>query len=294
MSLFKLFKKVNIKKMNILLTGGSGFIGSHILEELSKNNLIYITVRKKKFINTKFKKYLYFKDLIDLNKKLKNIKVDIVIHCATHYVKNHNFKDLNKFTEANILFGNTILENLKIMKVKKFINFTTVWEDYNSIKNNSKNLYSVYKKSFTNIVDFYNKLYPTIKVYHLYISETFGLNDKRKKIINVLKSNYKKNIFTKIVSKNLLLNLINIDDIVSAVKIILYKKITPNKYVLKNDKSISISKLINEFNKINDRKIKVKWLSKNKIHEKIFSYKTISAWKPIKSNISNIIQIIKK
>ena len=279
--------------MNILLTGATGFLGSNILEDLSKNNLIYITVRKKKYINTKLKKYLYFKDMIDLNKKLKNIKVDAVIHCATHYVKDHDFKDLNKFAEANILFGNTILENLKTMNVKKFINFTTVWEDYNSIKNNSKNLYSVYKKSFSNIVDFYIKIYPNIKMYHLYISETFGSNDKRKKIINVLKSNYKKNIFTKIVSKNLLLNLINVEDIVNAVKIILYKKVIPDKYILKNNKSILISKLINEFNRINFRKIKVKWLSKKKIYEKINLHKTILTWKPMKSNISDIIQIIK-
>ena len=46
------------------------------------------------------------------------------------------------------------------------------------------------------------------------ISDTFGENDNRPKIINVLKKNYKYNKITKIVSKNLFINLLNIKDII--------------------------------------------------------------------------------
>ncbi len=108
----------------ILLTGSTGFIGSTLLDNLSKNNKIYITVRKKDKINLKNKNIskIYFDDYNKLNKKLKKIKVNTVIHCATHYVKKHNYDDLKKLNKANILFGNIILENLKVMNVKKFIN----------------------------------------------------------------------------------------------------------------------------------------------------------------------------
>ena len=42
------------------------------------------------------------------------------------------------------------------MKVKKkFINFSTVWENYNGKKDNFFNLYSVYKKNFSNIMKYY-------------------------------------------------------------------------------------------------------------------------------------------
>ena len=51
--------------------------------------------------------------------------------------------------------------------------------------------------------------------------------------------------------------------------------------------------MIQIFNKENDRKIKVKWLSNNFIKEKSLSYKKLKSWKPIKSNISDIIKIIK-
>ena len=39
---------------------------------------------------------------------------------------------------------------------------------------------------------YYKKIHHGIKFYNLIISDTFGDNDKRKKLINTLKTNYKK------------------------------------------------------------------------------------------------------
>ena len=117
----------------ILLTGSSGFIGSNILNNFSKKNKFYLILRKKpnkKILKNKNIKIIKIRNHESLNDKLKKIKVDIVIHCATHYVKSHNFSDIKKFCYSNILLGNVILENLDNMKVKKFINFSTVWEDF--------------------------------------------------------------------------------------------------------------------------------------------------------------------
>ena len=71
----------------------------------------------------------------------------------------------------NILFGNIILENLNKMKVKKFINLSTVWENYNSIKDDNPNLYSVYKKSFSHLINFYKKKINT-SFYNIMLSDT--------------------------------------------------------------------------------------------------------------------------
>ena len=137
----------------ILLTGSTGFVGFNILKKLIKKNKVFIVLRKKKNnklnkLSKKNIKIIYYKNPNQLNRSLKKIKADIVIHCATHYIKKHNFNDIKKLSESNIVFGNIILENIKNMKVKKFINFSTVWEDYNGIQNNYANLYSAYKKAF--------------------------------------------------------------------------------------------------------------------------------------------------
>ena len=149
-------------------------------------------------------------------------------------MRDHKYSDILKLSKSNILFGNIILENLKTMKTKKFINFSTVWEDYDSIKDNNNNLYSAYKKSFSILIDYYSKVLPHIGFFNIMISDTFGENDSRLKIINVLKKNYKNNMTTKIISKNLFINLLNVRDIARAVDIIIKNNIKSGKYLIKN------------------------------------------------------------
>ncbi len=280
----------------ILLTGSTGFIGSELLKKLSQNNIIFITLRKKNKIYQKNKNInkIYFNNYNKLNKSLKKISVDFVIHCATHYVKHHKHDDLKKLSDSNILFGNIILENLDKMKVKKFINFSTVWENYDAKKDNYFNLYSVYKKNFCNLINFYKSKNLNTKFFDLMISDTFGKNDKRMKLINMLKINFKKNKTTHIVSKKLFLNLLNVSDIINAVNLILNKKIKPDTYILKNNVNYSISNIINKINKDSQKKIKIKWLSNKILKEKLFNYKQIKKWQPNNSKIQDIVDLISR
>ena len=85
----------------ILLTGSTGFIGSELLKDLSKDNKVYITLRRKtkKNLNSKNVIKIYFNSYQSLNNKIRNLKINTVIHCATHYVKMHN---VNKNVVPNL------------------------------------------------------------------------------------------------------------------------------------------------------------------------------------------------
>ena len=127
---------------------------------------------------------------------------------------------------SNILFGNIIFENLDKMNVKKSL----IFRRYGKIIMEKKKIILTYmlhiNQSFNSLIGFYKKFTKT-KFFSLIISDTFGQFDKRKKIINVLKTNYKKNKTTNILSKNLFLNLLNVSDINNATKLILKKNIKP-------------------------------------------------------------------
>ena len=283
----------------ILITGATGFIGSNTFLNLKNNFNIFLLIRNKKrkklnlsiYKKNKNIKILSFKNYDELNRKLKKVKVDIVIHCATHYVKHHKNSDVPKIIDSNIILGSIILENLKNLKVKKFINFTTVWENYNGKKNHSFNLYSTSKQIFRKILDSSRKKNKKIKFYNFFISDTYGLNDKRPKLINVLKKNYIKNKTTKIISKNLYINLLDIRDILKAINLIINKNIKSGNYSLNNASDYNISKIINKINKKN-KKIKVSWLSSKIVKEKIYRYKKIPSWKAGFSNLNNLSNFI--
>ena len=85
--------------MNILLTGGTGFIGYNLAQKISKFDKIFfikIFKSKNKKLNKNIK-VINYSNIKNLNQKLQKIKVDIVIHAATHYSKDHNINDLEKF-----------------------------------------------------------------------------------------------------------------------------------------------------------------------------------------------------
>ena len=277
---------------NILITGSSGFIGSNILLDIINKHNIYITSRRK--INKKLKrlKVIYYKNHTDLNKKLRKIKIDIIIHCGTHYVKNHNFSDINKLTLANIEFGLILLENLKSMKVKKFINFSTVWQNYNGKLDVAYNLYSAFKLSYSKILDYYIRKYPYIKFYDLFISDTYGENDNRSKIINLMKQNTKNKKKIIIFSKKLSINLLNVKDIVTAVSIIVDKNIKPGKFNVTNNKNIKIYNLVEKIKKEKKFKNSIKFEKNSFQKEKIFYYKKLPGWQPRNSNFKDLIKFV--
>ena len=277
---------------NILITGSSGFIGSNILLDIINKHNIYITSRRK--INEKHKKLkvIYYKNHFDLNKKLRKIKIDIIIHCGTHYVKNHNFSDINKLTLANIEFGVILLENLKSMKVKKFINFSTVWQNYNGKLDTAYNLYSAFKLSYSKILNYYIRKFSHIKFYDLFVSDTYGENDKRGKIINLIKQNIENRKEIRIFSKKLSINLLNVKDIVAAVKIIVDKNIKPGKYNVTNNKNVKLYNLVKKIKKEKKFKSSIKFEKNPFRKEKIFYYKKLPRWQPSNSNFKELIKFV--
>ena len=75
------------------------------------------------------------------------------------------------------------------MNVRKFINLSTVWElNYNNL-NDNLNLYTLSKKIFSKIIDFYSIKNKKLKIYTIYLLDTFGEGDKRNKILNEIKKN---------------------------------------------------------------------------------------------------------
>ena len=277
---------------NILITGSSGFIGSNILLNIFNKHNIYITSRSKISIKLKELKVIHYKNHLDLNKKLKKIRIDIIIHCGTHYVKNHNVSDINKLTLANIEFGVILLENLKSMGVKKFINFSTVWQNYNGKQDIAYNLYSAFKLSYSKILDYYIGKYSFIRFYNLFISDTYGENDNRSKIINLIKQNIRNKKKIRIVSKKLSMNLLNVKDIVAAVRIIVDKNVKPGKYNITNNKNIKIYNLIKKIKKVKKIKNLIKFENNSFKNDRIFYYKKLPGWQPRYSSFKDLIRFV--
>ena len=287
---------------SILLTGSTGFIGQNLtILLLSLNYKVVALVRKssknKLFIkNTKKKNNnfhpIYFKNIKSLPKRLSRLKVDYVVNLATNWVERHNYKDLIEIINSNILFTTAVLDLVPKKNLKKFINVSTYGLFKTSKNYNPINLYAAAKKSFEDIIVYYQNLHKKTYFYNLYLYDSYGINDKRNKIISKISRNYKTNKKTTILSSRVELNLLNVKEICDAFILAIEKKIKSGNYLIKAKNFTNILKLIKRTNLKLNRKIKYNLLNKP-IRKKIdFKMNLLPYWKPrsiIEKDIFNLI-----
>ena len=265
-------------KPSILLTGSTGFIGSNLLIYLKKRNVkIYDVVRycKKKVICKNYYPII-FKDNSELESKLKKIKINYVINCATYYSLKQDSNSLIQLINANITFGTLIIKNT-CSKIKKFINFGTMME-FEGNKQNPNNIYAITKVFYEKILNYFQKKNKKIKIYNIKIFETFGDNDNRKKIIPTIINSYKNDKTFELLSSKIKMNFVSIDNVIKFVDKILFKNIKPGSYCLRNKKFINIKNTLNIVNKKLKKKIKIKILNrkiKNQTNKKISNLRNI-------------------
>ena len=152
---------------------------------LDKKNKLFLIVRNElslKKINFKNKKnvkiFIYKDSLKSLIKNLNKFKPELLIHLATCYVQSHNEKQIDDIIKSNILFSTKVLDAITSSGCKMIINTSTIWEFYNE-KKIPVNLYASTKSAFDQILNYYQSS-ENLKVINVYLSDTYGENDKRK------------------------------------------------------------------------------------------------------------------
>ena len=112
---------------NILITGGAGYIGSHITEILlRKRKKVFLidnlSTGHRKLINKKakfFKLDIHNKDKV--KKIIETYQIDSIIHLAAHLIIGEGQKKPKKYFKNNVLGTQKILEACKRTTVKNFI-----------------------------------------------------------------------------------------------------------------------------------------------------------------------------
>jgi CDP-3, 6-dideoxy-D-glycero-L-glycero-4-hexulose-4-reductase len=284
---------------SFLITGASGFIGNNFLEKFSNNSSFYYiflknTKKNKKFKNSfkdKNKKFIFFKNNSEIYTSINKLKINFFINFATYYTKDNNFKNTEQLIKSNILFPSLILESINKKYLKKVITFGSMQEHHQNKEYMPDCLYAATKKSLDKLFFFYKINLNKIKFYNLKFYETYNANDKRKKLIPMIKKNYINNLTTSLTSRNLNLNFLHVDDVCRAVNTIINKNIKSGEYQIQAKKFSNPKKLIDKFNKKNFKKIK--YITKdNNIFNINYNLKKLPYWKQtinIENNFNYIL-----
>jgi CDP-paratose synthetase len=173
---------MEFEKSTILLTGVTGFLGSHLLKSLIDDDSYKIVCLKRSFSNTRRIDHLetkgvvfYDVDLIDLDTVFVENKIDIIIHMATEYGRNDS--SIHSVLDTNLMFPIKIVETAIKFKVKCFVNTDSYFNkdtfSYNYLLN-----YSLSKKSLLNWL---KSLSNEIGIINVMLEHIFGEDDNAPK-----------------------------------------------------------------------------------------------------------------
>lgn len=171
--------------MTILLTGATGFLGSHLLEGLLEKNYEVI-ILKRSFSNCwRIQAFLskvvfYDIDKVSLESVFEENSINAVIHTATCYGRNGE-TNLEIFN-SNVLFSIQMLEYARIYRVETFFN-TDSFFNTESLQYDYLNSYTLSKKHFVD----WGKNYSSscdVQFINMKLQHVYGPKDDESKFVS--------------------------------------------------------------------------------------------------------------
>lgn len=288
-----------IKNKKIVITGATGFLGSHLLLALIEEGY-NIIVLKRSFSNTwriqnaisQIKNYDI--DKVDIKKIFNENEIEGIMHLATDYGRKSN-KDIIQMFKANIALPAKLLELGTKHEVNFFINTHTFWSSKYS-------LYSSMKNSFIEIAKYFTANFK-VKFINMKLEHMYGEKDEYSKFIPFLIKNILEDKEIKTTNGEQKRDFIYVKDVVDAYLKVLDNLENLNKNFIEFEfgtgKSISLRDFANKIEEEINKKANIKWgvipYKKNEIFDSkadIRKAKQYLGWSPkydIKSGLKKTI-----
>jgi CDP-paratose synthetase len=203
--------------MNVLLTGATGFLGSHILRKLLERGYNLIILKRSisntwRIANLLDKVKVYDIDKVGIEKPFEENRIDIVIHTATNYGRNK--ESASDVVETNLLFSLKLLETATFYNTDTFFNTDTLLYKY-------LNFYSLSKKQFVEWLKYFSN---KIQVVNLKLEHVYGPKDDDKKFVTWVVRQLIKNVdFIDLTEGDQERDFIYVDDVVDAYLLLIEK-----------------------------------------------------------------------
>jgi len=285
----------------VLITGGGGFIGSHIIDLLLAKDYQIIILERSPSGLQRIQHHLskikaYYSESSKVDDIFCENKIDCVIHLAARYIKNHSsIQDVEEILDTNVKFSSTLVEACRLHNVKHFINTGTFFEYQASNKpikeggeKKACNLYAASKTAFGDILKYYAENYD-IKAANLYLFSPFGDRDNEKLMAFLVKglASQEKIDFS---GGEQSWNFTYVKDIALAYLSVLENFDKINGFVEFNvgySEAISIRNIVKKLEEISGKKLNISWGAKPYVENEIFyancdnsKIKEILGWQP--------------
>lgn len=275
----------------VLVTGATGFVGSNLIRYLiNKQCKVFALVRPTSKVDELVRNGVeiinFDGNINSLINSLKSIKPDIVFHLASLFITEHTPNQVVDLVNSNILFPTILVEAMVNVGVQNFVNIGTIWQHY---KHDCQeylpvNLYSATKQAFIDMLKYYIDAFG-LRVITLKLSDTYGPNDSRKKLLNLLKEVHLYGTEIALSPGEQMIDLVYISDVVRAIymagmRLLELEDIIYEEYSVDTKQPIKVRDLVKLYEEIAGVNLNIKIGAKPYRKREVFIPWNMGKWLP--------------
>lgn len=250
--------------MKLLITGATGFLGSNLCKFLSDKGYHVTALTRSESYEQRDS--LVCKEVWSIDELLINPdrleSYDGIIHLASHITSDENLTEIQKTVDANITLGLKLLSISSSKNVKWMIHAGTYWQNYNSPTYSPVNLYAASKQAFHDLGQYFAEA-KKVRFFTLKLTDTYGPNDKRKKILNHLWQCAQDNACLDLTPGNQKIDLYYIDDVCRAFEKLIEHVNATNQsigtYTLGSKNQKTLREIVSTFTSITKLSLNINW-----------------------------------
>ncbi|MEM0133993.1 MAG: NAD-dependent epimerase/dehydratase family protein [Thermoplasmatales archaeon] len=220
------------EKMNILLTGNKGFIGTEIEKSLLRSGIKYTGM--------------------DQNERVPDDKFDIILHFGARTLIRESTKNPYGYFKDNVDF------TLKILEKCRVDGSTIVFPTSGSVME-ATNPYSLSKKQGEEWIRLYGKIY-NVKSYILKLFNVYGETSKKGAVYLFCKAAVRDEEVKIFGDGNHKRDFIYVGDLVHFLLEIVNGRIQPGDYEIGTGRPVAVNELLSIVERISEKKLKVEHL----------------------------------
>ena len=253
-----------------LITGATGFIGSHLARRLVKDGWeVHVILRPESdlaILQGAAKQLIVHRHDGTTGSMLEIVaaaKPEIVFHLASLFLAQHRSDDIEPLVTSNITFGTQLVEAMVAKGCYRLVNTGTSWQHYENDEYNPVNLYAATKQAFEDILRYYVETSP-LMVITLKLFDTYGPEDLRPKLFALLRKVLETQETLAMSPGEQLIDLVYIDDvieafIVAAERVLSDKGAAQEDFAVTSGAPIRLKELVNEVARTCGRPIPINW-----------------------------------